>query len=141
MWIWFSLAVLLVVLEMLTGTFYLLMTAGGALVGGLVAWAGGTLIVQILAASVVAGVLVLALRRWLQKTPAANEATRNADVNLDIGQVVQVAAWGPDRAARIRYRGAEWNVRLADGEAVTTGRFRVVAVEGSTLIVSPVASE
>lgn len=38
--VWFTLAVLLVIGELMTGTFYLLMVAIGLLAGGLAAWPG-----------------------------------------------------------------------------------------------------
>ncbi|HVK32727.1 MAG TPA: NfeD family protein, partial [Burkholderiaceae bacterium] len=60
-------------------------------------------------------------------------AARNPDVNLDIGQVVQVERWDANRRARIAYRGAMWDVELLPGEAAVPGSFQIREVEGSRL--------
>ncbi|MFL6673224.1 MAG: NfeD family protein [Massilia sp.] len=132
---WLVAAGALVILELFTGTFYLLMIAIGLAFGALAALAGAAVPLQTIAAAVV-GVLATGLlhRSRLGKPGKAN-AARDHNVNLDIGQRVNVPAW-QDGKARVMYRGALWDVELGQGARPEAGDFRIVEVQGSRLIVS-----
>ena len=88
---WFVLAFGLLIAELMTGTFYLLMVAIGSAVGGLVAVANGSLTLQLVigAAVGIAATLILRRTRWGMRKLNGDTA-ENRDVILDIGQVVQV---------------------------------------------------
>lgn len=132
--IWFLIAGALVVMELLTGTFYLLMVAIGLAAGGLVALAGFSAPLQTLAAAVV-GVLATGML-WHSKYGRARTiaATADPNVNMDIGQTVAVPQW-QDGVARVMYRGALWDVELAPGSASAPGLYTIREVRGSRLIV------
>ena len=105
MWIWLGLAALLIG-ELATGS--VLFAAGGpGLAGGVAAWLNAGLEWQLLACGVVVllGLVILRKTRVLKSVDAAS----NADVNLDIGQIVSVEAWSDNRTA-------------ASGIAALTGR-------------------
>lgn len=139
--IWLLFAGAVVMFEIFTGTFYLLMVAIGLLAGMLVALLGGNLAAQCSTAGVVAVLAVLLLRRskWgrLNKTDPA----KDSNVNLDIGQVLHVAQWqadGQERyTARVQYRGAQWDVQLQPGSEAKAGPCVIREVRGSHLIVAP----
>lgn len=137
MWIWFGLAVAALIGEVATGTFYLLLVATGLAAGGLAAVAGVGVEAQlgICGAVVLAGLLVLRLTGVLKKREV--DAARNADVNLDIGQVVTVADWAGGRSARVWYRGASWDATLAAGSEPVAGEHVITEVRGSQLVVRP----
>ena len=65
---------------------------------------------------------------------------RDPNVNLDIGQSVQVTDWtlGPNgqASARAPYRGALWDIELAPEGDARPGSFIIREVRGSRLIVS-----
>src|SRR2546425_754565 len=65
------------------------------------------------------------------RAPRSAPAASNRDVNLDIGERVQVKSWQPDRTTRVSYRGSMWTARLAPGAGAVAGEFRVVAVENN----------
>jgi membrane protein implicated in regulation of membrane protease activity len=136
---WLVAAGVLVILEMFTGTFYLLMIAIGLAVGGVVALAGGGFPAQAIAGAFVA----IAATGWLHRSrfgrPARHDATRDRNVNMDIGQRVNVPAWNNGRA-RVMYRGALWDVELGQGATPQAGDFRIVEVQGSRLVVANSAS-
>jgi membrane protein implicated in regulation of membrane protease activity len=137
MWIWFGLAVLALIGEVATGTFYLLLVATGLAAGGL-ATVGGIGIegqLAICGGVVIAGLLILRATGVLKKREV--DAARNADVNLDIGQVVTVDNWTGARTARVSYRGASWDVILAAGCDPVAGEQIIMEVRGSQLIVKP----
>jgi hypothetical protein len=60
----------------------------------------------------------------------------NPDVNLDIGQTVQVEQWDPSGRSRVPYRGAMWEVELLPGEPAVPGRFLIREIDGSRLRLS-----
>ena len=136
--VWWVAAGAAVAVELATGTFYLLMVALGLAAAAVAAHLGASTSVQIIAAALVGGgaTAVWHWRRFNQ--PSTAPAHENRDVNLDIGERVNVAAWASDRTARIAYRGSTWTARLAPGAAPTVGEHRIVAVEGNWLVVAPV---
>ena len=135
--VWFTLAVLLVIGELMTGTFYLLMVAIGLLAGGLAAQAGLGVPGQAVRAALVAVIGIAGLWRTRFGHAARENAARNRNVNLDIGEMLRVDAWSPERRARVQYRGAEWDVELAPPAPATGGEFRIVEVRGNVLVVAP----
>ena len=132
---WLVAAGVLVILELFTGTFYLLMIAIGVAVGGIVALAGAGVPVQAIGAAVVGVLATGLLHRSRFGHPAKTDAQRDRNVNLDIGQRVRVPAW-EDGRARVMYRGALWDVELGQGVAPHAGEFRIVEVHGSRLVVA-----
>jgi membrane protein implicated in regulation of membrane protease activity len=137
--IWFVLAGLAIGVELFTGTFYLLMIAIGLVVGGGVALLGGALEWQFLTAAIVGFVAVGLLRRSHFGKMNKEAAARDPNVLLDIGQTVHVELWSDldgTPTSRVRYRGAEWDVELAPGNAVQAGQFIIREIRGSRLIVA-----
>jgi membrane protein implicated in regulation of membrane protease activity len=135
--LWWVAAGIAVAAELATGTFYLLMIALGLAAGAIAAHLGlgGTtqVVVGALAAAVATGAWHLKRARHPKSAPVA----QNRDVNLDIGERVQVDAWHADGTARVQYRGTQWTARLATGAANTPGEHTVSAVEGNWLVLVP----
>ncbi len=135
--IWWLTAGILVAAELATGTFYLLMLAVGAAAGALAAHLGLAASAQVTMGAVV-GSATTAIWHWRRlRHPPAAPAAHNADVNLDIGQRVHVAAWSPEGTARVRYRGADWAVRWAGPGAAVPGALVIAAVHGAELQLVP----
>jgi membrane protein implicated in regulation of membrane protease activity len=132
--IWWIAVGALLIAELATGTFYLLMVACGCVAAGLVRLAGGSIEVQWAVAAVVAGLAVWLLHRSPYGRRMRIDAARNSDVNLDIGGTLEVEAWH-DRRARANYRGTQWDVELAEGELEHAGRFEIIEMRGSHLVV------
>jgi membrane protein implicated in regulation of membrane protease activity len=133
---WLAAAGLTVILELFSGTFYLLMIAIGLAAGSAAALLGLGEAVQLLVAALVGAGATVALRRSRYgKQQERVDATRDPNVNLDIGQTVHVPEW-QDNAARVMYRGALWDVELAPGVTATPGQFTIREVRGSRLIVA-----
>ncbi len=130
---WWIATGVLVVLELLTGTFYLLMIACGTAAGGIVHLLGaGTDSAMVVAALVaLAGVAIVKRSRL---SPRRREARANRDVNLDIGEILEVPAWH-DRRARVKYRGAEWDVELMPGQSETARWYQIRELSGNRLLV------
>ncbi len=137
MWIWFGLSALALIGELASGTFYLLLVALGLAAGGLAAWGGLALGAQLLASVVVAMLGLLLLRRTRVLKKREVDAAGNADVNLDVGQAVEVESWTPDGRSRVWYRGAHWDAQLAAGQPAAAGSHSITAVQGTRLILTP----
>lgn len=135
---WWILAVGLGVLEILTGTFYLLVFAVGCAAGGLAAWAGAGLTVQVLVTAAITIAGWVWLRRRSPWRESAQAAGADPSMLLDVGERLQVEAWGDDRRAQVRYRGAAWSVELDPAEPASSavpGEFVIRRVVGNRLVV------
>lgn len=133
--LWWLMAGGAVAVELFTGTFYLLMLAVGLAAGALAAHAGASVAVQLLAAAAVGSAGVVGCYVFRKKSPGAQPASSNRDVNMDVGESVNVEIWNPDGTAQVRYRGAQWTVVLRPGNAPSSGLHRVAEVIGNRLLV------
>jgi membrane protein implicated in regulation of membrane protease activity len=138
MWFWFGFAVLALIGEVMTGTFYLLLFALGLAAAGVTALLAGNLAWQIVTVSVVMAVGLFVLRKTGVLKKSEINAARNVNVNLDIGQTVEVESWTPGNTARVWYRGAYWQAGLAPGAVRQAGSYRIIEIQGSTLLLEPV---
>ena len=134
---WLLAGLLLVVVELMTGTFYLLILGIAAGIGSLVAYFDQPFWMQALMAAIAAvigGVLVNRYHR------AANAGSPKDSAN-DIGETVTIDSWvsEPQRLARVRYRGTIWDAEVVGTDAIELGALLyVVATEGSRLKVSSI---
>lgn len=128
---WFLLALVLIGLEMATGTFYLLVVAIAMSLGGAAALLGMGLAAQLAVAALAGVVGILLLRRW-----KGGRSTDAASESLDTGQPVKVLTWRDDGTARVFYRGAEWDAELDASKAGHEGIFYIKSIRGSVLILT-----
>jgi membrane protein implicated in regulation of membrane protease activity len=129
--IWWVLAAVLIGVELLTGTFYLLAVGFAFVVGGLVAWMGGSLEMQLIVGGVLSVVGVMVAHQWRLR-----HALPVPQVSLDLGQAVRVQTWRDDGTARVEYRGTQWDAEVAAGEAARAETMYIVGVRGSTLVIA-----
>ena len=116
---WWIAAGALVVGELATGTFYVLMLAIGCVFGALAGYGTSSFFAQVAVAVVVGGTAVVLWDRKRKRGPGRVSAAANRNINLDIGEPVQVDGWNADGTARVPYRGSAWNVRyIGEGAAV-----------------------
>ena len=137
---WWIAAGVTVAAELATGTFYLLMMALGLAAAAVAGHLGLPAAGQIVCAALVGGGATAAWHWHRFRQPTTAPARENRDVNLDIGEHVQVAEWASDRTARVPYRGSTWTARLAPGATLAAGEHVVMAVEGNWLVLSPAAA-
>ncbi len=124
----------LIALELVTGTFYLLMISLGLMAAALAAHAGLPMSWQWVCAALVGGGSVLAWRAYKRSRPAPLAAQANQDANLDIGETVHVEHWQEDRSCNVKYRGAQWRASLLEGEPAEAGEYSIFEVVGSRLV-------
>lgn len=130
--LWAVTGIVLIIVEMLTGTFFLLVLGVAALAAAAAAWFGQSFWVQAVTIAAVATVGVILVKRYrVPGTPASRDA-------LDVGQSVVLDAWisEADGLARVNYRNAQWEAQVI-GERTPGARvFYIHAVDGNTLRVS-----
>jgi membrane protein implicated in regulation of membrane protease activity len=131
-WIWWIAAAALIAVELLTGTFYLLVVGLAVACGGLAALLGVPAPLQWL----IAGVLGLIGTVWLQRWKRSLMARTPPQAPLDIGAQVHVLSWGPDRTARVSYRGSSWDAELASADTPQAETMYITAMRGSVLILA-----
>jgi membrane protein implicated in regulation of membrane protease activity len=132
--LWWILAGVLVAAELTTGSFYLLMLALGAAAGALAAHLGLGLTAQVVVAALAGGLSTLGWylrRRRLAVDGPDVQANRN--VNLDVGESVQVAQWDEQGRTQVQYRGANWSARFAGAGNPQPGPHRITALHGNQL--------
>jgi membrane protein implicated in regulation of membrane protease activity len=135
--LWWLLAGSAVVLELLSGTFYLLMIAVGLSAGAIAAHAAVSSSMQMVVSAVAGIGAVVGWNLYRGRHPKAAPAQSNADVNLDIGSFVQIAHasdWREDGSVTVHYRGTDWTGQLAAGSERGAGRFVIEQVQGSVLM-------
>ena len=131
--VWVILGLVLVIAELVTGTFYLVMLGVAAFGAGVAAYLGYDFPVQSIVAAVVAG----AGAYWVHLYRARNATQQMAP--LDAGQPASFEAWVDQgaRLARVRYRGAQWDARVTGNEIPEPGStVYVLSTQGNTLNVS-----
>jgi membrane protein implicated in regulation of membrane protease activity len=130
---WAIVGLVLVLTELLTGTFYLLVLGIAAFGAALAAWLGFDFGPQAVAFSVVAGGGCYAVHAYREKNRAQQMPS------IDAGQPANFENWVDQSAglARVRYRGASWEARLEGEPGLQPGAVvYVLATEGNTLKVS-----
>lgn len=128
---WFLLALVLLALEMATGTFYMLVLGIALGVGGIAALFGFGLPLQLMlsAAVGIAGTVILRRAKFGRPEVALSQG-------LDIGLPVQVVLWRDDGTARVHYRGAEWDAEPESADTPRGQTLYIKAMRGSILILT-----
>jgi len=136
--IWWLMAGAFVALELVTGTFYLLMLAVGMVAAALAAQAGAGMVLQLLVAALVGGGAVVVWHQVKKRKPTDPSARADRSVNLDVGEIVQIEAWNPEGTANVKYRGSNWTAIHRSGVIPSAGAHRVSELVGSRLLVDKI---
>ena len=123
---WAILGLALVIIELVTGTFYLLMLAVAAFGAAGAAYMGQPFAVQ----AVVCAVVAAGGCYWVHAYRAKNAALQMKHV--DAGQPANFENWVDEgaRLARVRYRGASWDA-LVEGDTAPQGGAILYVLESS----------
>jgi len=131
--VWLVTGFVLVIAELVTGTFYLVVLGVAAFAGAGLAYSGSPFVSQAVVAAIVAVAGVIWVNRY--KKNMAPKRMRG----LDVGQPAAFESWIDKGAghARVKYRDTLWDAQLAGDAAGEPGEILyVVSVDGGTLKVS-----
>ena len=130
---WAIVALVLVIAELVSGTFYLLMLGVAAFGAAAVAWLG----YEFPAQCVVGAALGAAGCYGVHVYRARSSLKRMAPI--DQGMPASFESWldAGSRLARVRYRGASWDAHVEGSESLEPGAtLFVLAADGNTLKVA-----
>lgn len=131
--VWLAAGFVLVIAELVTGTFFLLVLGIAAFAGSAAAWFGLGFWLEALCAALVAVAGVLWVRQQRKALSQPDMAS------LDVGQAVTLDAWvnREQGAARVKYRNTLWDAEVEGGRELDRGQVLFIhAVDGNTLKVS-----
>ena len=131
--VWLIAGFILIIVELLTGTFYLLVLGIAALVGAGIGYASGALVWQAIGAAIVAVAGVVWVNQYKKKLAPQRMQ------GLDFGQPAAFDSWVNKSAghARVKYRDALWDAHIAgDAQGEPGEILYVVSADGNTLKVS-----
>jgi len=131
--VWLAAGFALVIAELVTGTFFLLVLGIAAFAGSATAWFGLGFWVEALCAATVAVAGVFWVQQRRKTKPQPDMAS------LDVGQAVTFDAWvsRDQGAARVTYRNTQWDAAVEGERDLKHGQVLFIhAVEGSTLKVA-----
>src|SRR2546425_6318591 len=132
---WLITGFVLIIAELVTGTFYLLVLGIAAFVAAAFAWAGIPFWQQAVVCAAVAVSASIGVHRYRQTiSPKRMQA-------LDFGQPASFESWINKSAghARVKYRDALWDAQISGEASGEPGEILyVTAVDGSTLKVSKI---
>lgn len=136
--IWVLAGLVLAGIELLSGTFYLLVIGGACLVTAAASYLGSSLLTQsvIFAATALAGCFVV--NRIRARAGHREEESRRLQ-NIDEGNLVRVASFDSAGCAKVNYRGTLWEARLDDPSLASPGTYRIKKVDGNLLILTKVS--
>ena len=129
--VWAVVGVLLIGIELATGTLYLLFLGAAALAAAVAAYVGVAFGIQVLVAAIVA----IASLFWVQQHKRTR--VQPSMPSIDVGQPVSFEEWidAGTRRARVRYRGTVWDANVA-GDAAAGDSLFITSVDGNTLNVT-----
>lgn len=132
--LWAIAGFILIIAELVSGTFYLLVLGVAALVGALVAWLGGVFWLQAILAAAATLIGTYLVHVWWQRHPKESQAENS----LEVGQAVVFESWVNEASgtARVKYRGASWDAKVT-GSAKPEDVLTIKALEQGVLQVGP----
>ncbi|MFH1722623.1 MAG: NfeD family protein [Candidatus Altiarchaeota archaeon] len=139
LYIWVAIAVVLMIGELLSTTFYLAFISFGALVAALLAYLGASVAIQIFAACVISALSLLFARPLAEKFMGKSKGESGVYSYVGETAVVLEAIDGVEDTGRIRAQSQEWKAVTKGNETIAKGeKVKVVAVDGTKLIVEKI---
>lgn len=126
--LWATAAAGLLVGELVTGTFYLAIFAGGAAVAAVLAWLGVPWTGQLLGFSLLASAGGL----WLHRRRKPKEALYQPPLGFALVQEVRA-----NGQLRVSYRGSTWDAVVKHGEAQVGQTLQVDEMDANRLVLTP----
>ena len=138
---WMILGVLLLVLEVVTGTTYILWPAVAALIVGVITFLpiGLGWEMQLLLFFILSGILLVVGHKFVRpKMKGGEPSDLNDRARTMVGMRVKAVADFETGLGRVQVGDTQWRASVKDGNPVSGAELRVVSVKGTTLQVEAV---
>ena len=131
---WFVAALILFIVELFVGSFYLLIISLSLVGAGLAAFLFEHTAVPILTAVMIASVGLYWVQRYSKRHKNQAEAVHD---DLDIGQTVQIVRHLHDQIYEVFYRGSYWQARVMNTAHLVAAHTTasIVGKESNTLLI------
>lgn len=138
--VWTLICVLALILEVSSGTFYLMCFAIGAACSILVSLFATPFWLQVLVFAIASAVCVFAVRPFAIRYLHPDHADRQSNADALIGREgTVIEAITPETPGYVKVDGDEWRAVTADGSAIAKGALvRIVARESIIVTVIPI---
>ncbi len=135
--IWLILGIVLIIAEVLSGDFVLVMLGGGALAAALSSLLGGSLLVDVLVFGAVSVVLLLLARPMLRRRLHRTAPHAPTGVEALVGGPALVVSRVDSHGGQVKIGGEVWSARSYDhGQVIEPGaRVMVMEISGATAVV------
>lgn len=130
-WFWWCLAVFCVVVELYSGTLYLLALAVILAVIGLASYFALPILLQVIFGIIATALMLPLLRYRHNQSVEKNSTTINHLQHMDIGNLVIVEAWQAPKTY-VMYRGCQWRAVCKDTEP-QIGEHKIIAIDKNQL--------
>ncbi len=135
--LWFGVALLLAVLEVVSLNLVLIMFAGGAMVGAVLALLDAALWVQVVGFSLTSTLLLVTLRPFLLRHLRDRVPLVETNVAAQVGKPAVVVAEVSERSGRVKLSGEVWTARSENDEVLPVGaEATVLRIAGATAVVT-----
>lgn len=131
---WFAAAATLFVLEMFTGTMYLLIISLALVGGGISQIVFADFAIAFAHAAFIGLVGIFLVHRHIKRKKSTNSN------DLDIGQRVQIIEHVHGDTYKVFYRGSYWNARLNEGELQQNEFAIIQGKANNTLLISSIST-
>lgn len=141
--VWTLICVLALILEMSSGTFYLMCFAIGAACSIVVSLFTGVFWVQVLVFAVASAVCVFVVRPFAVRYLHPDHADRSSNADALIGRVgIVIEPIAPEKPGYVKVDGDEWRAVTNDGSSIGKGiAVRIVAMDSIIVTVVPVLND
>jgi membrane protein implicated in regulation of membrane protease activity len=133
---WLILGIVLILAEVLSGDFVLIMLGGGALAAALSSALGGSLVVDALVFAVVSVALLLLARPVLRRR--LHRSVPHAPIGIEalVGSPAVVVSRVDSHGGQVKIGGDVWSARSDHGQVIEPGqRVTVMQISGATAVV------
>lgn len=132
-------ALILFILEMFTGTFYLLVISVSMLSAGLTEWLFDTSTTfNAFIASIFSLIGIVVVRLWQRKHP---QQTTQANIDVDYGQLVRLISQLDNNLWQVHYRGTIWQGSFVQQVSIKVGdNAQIVGHNGNILKLNKIPS-
>lgn len=137
---WLMIGFVLLVLEVLTGTMYILWVAAAALIVGVIMFIAPVLdwSAQLLLFAILTGVLMYFGHTYLRpKMKGGEPSDLNDRARSMVGMRVKAVADFDTGRGRVQVGDTQWRAKMDEGDAKAGDELKISSVDGTTLVVVP----